>query len=322
MKKKFDLLRVFRWVDDNLMIKLIEDSTSTADIVRASDKLGVKTNESKYSEFADEQKFIGFIWNAKEKTVRLPFSKLLQRRQEVDEFWTKLTWRRNEVEKINGKLNHLTLILPQLKAYLSANFRWLASWKSQPNRKAPSDVLEDMEFWRDCLTTLSPTRLIPDPIKRCVGWVGDASSDYGIGVIIGKRWAQFAWLRGWDTPDGFPKKSIAWAETVAVRLGLLMLKTVCDVQGNTFSCLSDNTTTNGAVKNKRSRDYWVNHEWKIIQKLLIDWDVNVVTHYVKSADNEADCLSRGLEPSKKKSQCIVLDIPEDLKHSLYQVLPA
>lgn len=321
MEKKFNLLKVFRWVDDNLMIKLASSNVSMLDVVRASERLGVKTNSTKYAEFADEQKFIGFVWNVREKTVRLPAAKLMQRRSEVDEFWKKLVWKKNEVEKINGKLNHLTLILPQLKAYLSANFRWLASWKSCPTRKAPPEVMEDMAFCRECLTTLTPTRLIPDPIERCVGWVGNASSEFGIGVVIGKKWSQFRWLPGWNTPDASPKRLIAWAETVAVRLGILMLNELMDVTGKTFSCLSDNTTTNAVVKQKRSRDHWVNAEWKIIQRILIAWDTNVVTHYVKSKDNEADCLSRGLDPTKKLSDCIIVDVPLDLKSCLVQVLP-
>lgn len=321
MELDFNLEKIFRWVDDNLVIKEAQAPTTMIDIVRSSEKLGVKTNSTKYSEFAVEQKFIGFIWNASSKTVRLPASKLLQRRTEVDEFWKKISWSKNELEKINGKLNHLTLILPQLKPYLAANYKWLASWKYPSRRRAPADVLEDMDFWRSCLTNLQPTRLIPDPIERCIGWVGDASSDYGIGVIIGKKWAQFKWIEGWKDPTDKPSRSIAWAETVAVRLGLMMVKQLYNVQGSTFSCLSDNTTTNAVVRSRRSRDYWVNREWKIIQSILINWDCNVETHYVKSKDNEADALSRGIRPSKGYKNCVVVDLPMDLTPLLTQVLP-
>lgn len=321
MEKDFKLVKVFRWVDDNLMIKCTHSKTSMLDIVKESEKLGVKTNSTKYSEFANEQKFIGFIWNAQEKTVRLPSAKLEQRKEELNEFWEKSLWNKNQVEKINGKLNHLTLILPQLKPYLSANYRWLASWGRCSNRKVPQDVMDDMNFWRKTLASIEPTRLIPNTVEKCVGWVGDASSEYGIGIIIGKKWAQFEWKDGWKTPEDMPKRSIAWGETVAIRLGLLVLKTLYDVEGNTFSCLSDNTTTNAVVRRKRSRDYWVNEEWKVIQSTLIQWDCNLVTHYVKSKDNEADCLSRGLDPSKGIQNCVKINVPSDLKHLLRQVLP-
>lgn len=321
MKKKFDLLCIFCWVDDNLCVKLKASSVLMIDLVKARESLVVKTNATKYSEFSTKQMYIGFQWDVSAKTVGLSAAKLLNRREELDEFWVKLKWSKNEVEKINGKLNHLTLILPQLKPYLTANFRWLASWRKPITLKAPVDVLEDMAFWRDTLTTLAPTRLIPDPVEWNVGWVGDASTEFGIGIIIGRRWSQFKWLPGWDKPPDFPRRTIAWAETVAVRLGLLMVCQVHTVTGRALSVLSDNTTTNGVAKNLRSRDYWVNREWKLIQTSLVALQCTLNLHYVKSKDNEADRLSRGEDPSKKKSNCLKVDIPEDLRELLYQVFP-
>lgn len=321
MTLKFELLKILRWVDDNLCVKRASSSVSMLDLVKASERLGVKTNSTKYSEFCEEQAFIGFVWNVEARTVGLSAEKLLKRRTELDTFWTALTWSKNELERMNGKLNHLTLILPQLKPYLTANFRWLASWTKPVRMKAPADVLEDMSFWRQTLTTLCPTRLIPDYIEWNIGWVGDASTDYGIGIIIGQRWAQFKWLDGWQTPPNQPRRSIAWAETVAVRLGLLMVSELHCVKGRTLSMLSDNTTTNGVVKNQRSRDFWVNLEWKIIQTLLLGLDCSIQAHYVKSKDNEADALSRGLDPSKSKARCLKIDVPVDLSHLLFQVLP-
>lgn len=291
------------------------------ELVAASERLGVKTNSTKYSDFAVEQSYIGFIWNVSDMTVGLSAAKLLKRREELDQFWVKLRWKKNELERMNGKLNHLTLILPQLKPYLTANFRWLASWKKPIELKAPPDVLEDMLFWRETLTNLAPTRLIPDPVEWNVGWVGDASSDFGIGIIIGKKWAQFKWKPGWNIPLDQPHRSIAWAETVAVRLGLLMASETLTLAGRKISVLSDNTTTNGVARNFRSRDFWVNQEWKLIQTMLVTIDCSLALHYVKSADNEADRLSRGEDPTKKLSDCIVVTVPGDLEDCLFQVLP-
>lgn len=278
MKKKFDLMWIFRWVDDNLCVKSKASTVSMIDIVRASERLGVKTNVTKYSEFSEQQSFIGFQWNVKNKTVGLSAEKLLKRRNELDEFWSKLTWRKNDLEKINGKLNHLTLILPQMKPYLARNYSWLAGWSKPIAMKAPQGVLEDMTFWRETLNTLTPTRLIPDSIEWNLGWVGDASSDFGIGIIVGKFWAQFAWFQGWNEPEDLPKRSIAWAETVAIRLGILMCEKLLSVGGRKLSCLSDNTTTSGVSRNFRSRDFWVNEEWKKIQTLLIGLDCTVSLH--------------------------------------------
>lgn len=96
---------------------------------------------------------------------------------------------------------------------------------------------------------------------------------------------------------------------------------VHDVAGRKLSCLSDNKTTNGAARNLRSRDFWVNEEWKLIQTLLIRLDCDMALHYVKSKDNEADLLSRGADPTKKRPFCLKVDIPLDLVDLLEQVFP-
>jgi hypothetical protein len=167
------------------MIKKVSDRVSMLDIVEASEGMGVKTNVTKYSEFAYEQKFIGFLWNCKTKTVSLPGNKLIKRKEELKKFLAKKSFSTNEVETFNGKLGHLTLILPQLKAYLAANYKWVAVWRSPGHRKMPDDVKEDLLYWRETLDHLQPTRMIPDHIVKNVGWVGDASTEYGIGIIIG-----------------------------------------------------------------------------------------------------------------------------------------
>lgn len=60
-----------------------------------------------------------------------------------------------------------------------------------------------------------------------MNWVGDALSTFGIGVLIGQHWACFELTRGWQTHDTTSsKKSIAWAETVAIILGLIVLSTL------------------------------------------------------------------------------------------------
>ena len=91
--------------------------------------------------------------------------------------------------------------------------------------------------------------------------------------------------------------------------------------GRTISVLSDNTTTNGAAKNFRSRDYWVNEEWKLIQTFLIANDCDIHLVRVISEDNSADRLSRGLDSSKDIKDWVELPIPLDLSTLLYQVYP-
>ncbi|PLW28865.1 hypothetical protein PCASD_20070 [Puccinia coronata f. sp. avenae] len=108
MAHEFDLVKVFRWVDDNLFFKTPESTTCMADIVARSNTLGVKTNNGKFAEFADKQKFISFVWNAKEKTVHLPEGKLFDRVQQLKHFMGQEEYSFKDVEVMVGRLNHVS----------------------------------------------------------------------------------------------------------------------------------------------------------------------------------------------------------------------
>lgn len=115
MKHEHDIVRVFRWVDDNLFLKRYNSTTEMADIVAHSKNLGVQTNAEKLSKFQHEQKFIGFIWNGMNKTVRLPDAKLEERKAQVEEILMGDTFSFHQIEIFVGRLNHVSYLLPQLK---------------------------------------------------------------------------------------------------------------------------------------------------------------------------------------------------------------
>lgn len=98
-----------------------------------------------------------------------------------------------------------------------------------------------------------------------------------------------------------------------------MLNEMMRVGGKTFLVLTDNTTSQGSVDNKKSKDCAVNDEWKIIQKLLEKYHCDIVAERVKSGDNLADLLSRGKD-SRDAHNCVVIDLPPDLQGVVKQVL--
>jgi hypothetical protein len=192
-------LTIFRWVDDNLFFKEIDNNTNILDIVRQSTKLGVATNAEKYSPFMTEQKFIGFIWNGTDQTVRLPSSKLNQRRAQVETFLiegTKFSF--DKVEVMVGTLNHVAYLFPQMKCNLCGLYRWLKSWVSKKaQRPVPSVVTEDLQRWMHVLDNYEPTRLIPKQAPTDIGWIGDTLPSYGLGVIVAGRWVQLPMNNSW-----------------------------------------------------------------------------------------------------------------------------
>jgi hypothetical protein len=80
----------------------------------------------------------------------------------------------------------------------------------------------------------------PDPID--IGWWGDASSSFGVGITLNNLWAVWKWAPGIKIG---PKQTldISWAEAVAVELGLhLAIQSVplSSYQGRPILVCSDN----------------------------------------------------------------------------------
>jgi hypothetical protein len=226
-------------------------------IVKYSNTLGVKTNKGKFFSFAGEKKFIGFIWNGKLKTVCLPEGKLYNRVTRLKAFLKQGLCSYEDIEILVGQLNHVLYILLQLQCYLCSLYRWMKGWKVfTAMREMPADVKEDLDEWLYTLLNFKPTRLMPNPAPTRIGWVGDASTSFGIGVLIGHWWAQFQLRQIVPIQDQEQEDAkIAVLEAITIRLSLVMLETLGIKQHKTFIVWTDNTTTlsrNGNLKIKRS----------------------------------------------------------------------
>ena len=326
MMKEFDVLAIFRWVDDNLFVKSAHSDLEMTDVVRRADQLGVKTNKEKFSPFAEEQKYLGFVWNGQHKTVRLPKDKLEKRIKQIQEFLgqgAKFSY--GEVEILAGRLNHVAYALPQLRCYICSLYKWMIEWQDRRSRRpVPADVNEDLHEWLTSLKDFEATRLIANPDPTKVGWVGDASTKFGIGVLIGRKWAQFrlrsAELLAKGLPSNSEKERITRLETIAVRLGLLMLIKLGAQSSKTFIVWTDNSTTKSVILRRKSGDRFVNSEWKIIQKILIRHQINLVAKRVISAENRADALSRGRRDSHRAQDQLIIAVPRDLEELISHVV--
>ncbi|EHS64310.1 uncharacterized protein PGTG_20922 [Puccinia graminis f. sp. tritici CRL 75-36-700-3] len=318
MEHEFNVVKVFRWVDDNLFVKNLSSLCDMKSITARSVSLGVATSEEKSTMFANEQKFIGFVWNGIEKTVRLTDKKLEERKNQIAVFLEeRATFTFNEAEVLAGRLNHVSLLLPQLRCYIRSVYRWMNQWKKRwANREIPQDVRDDLKFWTDTLNNYQHTRLCPLTTPIEIKWVGDASTSYGIGVLVGDNWAQLKLKPGWE--QAAPPRSIAWLETVAIRIGILMLQVIKpDLKGNNFIVYTDNTTTQSTLRSRKSKDHHSNLEWKEIQRLLIEMELDITPKRVVSKENTADGLSRGVVAPHTPRNRVIFPIPADLEKFMY-----
>lgn len=321
VRRRFRLAGAFRWVDDNLLIKKRGDDTTIQDIVDLSSTMGVAASKEKVFEFDSEQKYIGFIWNAAERTVRLPEEKLKERKMQITHFLDPASvFSYTETEKFIGRLVHTTYIVPNLKCYLSSLYRWRKEWHvKSATRPIPTNVRIDLLEWKRTLESFNARRFIPEVRVTDVDWVGDAASSFGIGILVKDRWAQFKLKKGWKNHLKLSEKGgIAWAETAAIRLGLIIVSKLYKTEGKKFKVLTDNTTSGSVVLKHRSRDRAVNEEWKAIQAILVAFQCDIVAERVKSIDNKADELSRNIGKRLPLSKVVKIEMPADLLPVLFQ----
>lgn len=313
MKHEHDIVKVFRCVDDNLFLKRYYATTEMSDIVARSKTLGVQKNAEKLSKFQHEQKFIGFIWNGMNKTVRLPETKLKERKTQILEILTGDTFSFNQMEIFVGRLNYVSYLLPQIKCYLCGLYCMKKGWQNKVAcRRIDQGVREDLEFWKLTLASFKHLRLIASPKPLEIGWVGDASTSYGVGILLGTRWSQFCMTEAWRNTDE-DYKHINFLKTVAICLGLLMVLVVDSTPGRNLVVWPDNTTAQAAVTNRKSKNKAVNNEWKVIKTSLITSKLDVVAKRVTSEDNTADKLSKGRREGCLPKDRLLIKIPSDLR---------
>lgn len=154
VERVLNVKKVLRWVDNNLLFKRPDDQISLSTVEELSVTMGVKTNPAKNHDFAWEQKYIGFVWNGQNHTVRLPADKLSKRLQHVkDLLKTDSRWAHKDVEKIVGRLSHTCHVVPHMRSYMNALYRWTTSWMNKSAiQTTPQDVREDLQEWEYCLS--------------------------------------------------------------------------------------------------------------------------------------------------------------------------
>lgn len=128
---------------------------------------------------------------------------------------------------------------------------------------------------------------------------------------VGDAWIQFQLSD--ESRNAEPdRKHINYLEIVAIWLGLLMVLGLQRKRGRNLVVWTDNTTTQAAVTNRKSKNKAVHKEWKIIQNLLIANQTDLVARRVTCKDNRADEFSRGLKGDCLESNRFSLVLPDDL----------
>jgi len=291
--------RIRKWVDDFLVIRLPHELWTEEDFMALTGQCGVPWSLEKLRRFASTQRYIGFDWNLDRKSVSLPSDKL-QKIQELIAHWLLggASFTAKEAASLHGKLIHAGCIFPLIRPFLRSAALFAASFRShRAHLFPPPAVRADLLWIQSLLQQLPNTVPITNPSPVDIGWWGDASTSFGVGVVIGNHWSVWRWAPGFRVG---PNRAfdIGWAEAVAVELGLrlalhLGIISAGAAQNNHFLVRSDNIGIVAVTNKGRSRSHETNAILKHVYQLQAENHVRLQAVYVPTRSNIADALSRG-----------------------------
>lgn len=283
--------------------------------------LGIPWHKEKGQEFSDTFTYVGFLWDLPNKTVTLPLlkrEKCLRRLTHFISTHENAQVLKRDAQKIIGTLSHITFVHRQGLSYMSNLYNWLSSFQNDfAPRYMRSSVLSDLRWWHALLSqTHAPRSLAPrGPTRDYNIWV-DASTEWGIGLLWGTRWAAWRLQEGWRGPS----RDIGWLEGVAVELAILATR-VMDVRDADILIRSDNEGVIGAYTKGRCSNFMTNLCIRRSQEVQTAAGISTTLIYVNTSINLADPISRGILPSPESHFSRPIPIPTVLIPYIAHVAP-
>ncbi|KAE8197106.1 hypothetical protein CF328_g3943 [Tilletia controversa] len=279
---------ILKWIDDFLVLRT-DPAVCLDDVRTAADGLDFAWNEAKTADFSPRPIYIGWEWRIKERKVVLPRTKAESYRGKAAEFQFADP---QSLEATQTLLQHVAFVARDLSPYLMELARFAATFPvDRPYMKlhVPEPLRNDMTLWVRALAETPfirsfdvPEKVFPDDV-----WV-DASTEWGLGVVIGERWSAWKWRPGWQSES----RHIGWAEAVALELGLLAAL-ACGASRSLIRFWSDNHGVIGEYKKGRSFGRQANTVLKRVLAVEKREMFRLDIRYIESVNNPADAPSRG-----------------------------
>jgi hypothetical protein len=265
--------------------------------------------------FAFETNYSGFVWDLPNKRVSLSDKKRLKHLTKLDNFLSLSTVNEKDVASLHGTLQHISFVYRDGRAYLPALSHMASHFTNHWSRHhISSAVRNDILWWKKTLSFPSTSRsLLPRLQAGYDIWV-DASTSWGIGILIDQQWMAWKLRSGWDTEG----RDIGWAESVSVELAVLWI-TEQNLTDREILVHGDNTGVIDSYKKGRSRNIPRNSSIQRITASLIPSNLTITPIFVPSECNLADPISRGnLGPSECRL-AYHFELPTELQPFLLHV---
>lgn len=270
----------------------------------------------KFVDFAFAFLYIGFLWNLTNRTVELPAEKKAKYLERLKPWIDGKTMPLSDAERLIGTLNHVCLVVPEGRSYLTQLYAFRSSFKNRDKvhfcqHKVADDLRADLKWWKERLSQdfLGLHIQPPLPLSPLTIYV-DASTSWGIGLIIDGRWLAWELLPGWQGNKN--ERHIGWGEMVAVELAIrtLIAAGYCNIR---IIIRSDNEGVVGALKKGNSRGHEQNLILRKIVELMLEHNIFIECTWILTHENPADGPSRGEFPPRKLMYARPPRIPNHLK---------
>ena len=170
-------------------------------------------------------------------------------------------------------------------------------------------MITDLRWWLAELDKPYVYReLRPRGDVQDLGIYVDASTSWGIGIIIQGRWASFKLRPDWKTEG----RDICWLETLVLELLFYFLEAM-GLKNVHLLIHSDNQGAIGALDKGRSPNYHINLSIRRLYTVLVPQFITPLLKFVPSEDNPADPISRGDPGSPDMKLPYSLRLPDELK---------
>ncbi|TFY77143.1 hypothetical protein EWM64_g6869 [Hericium alpestre] len=329
---KHDAVTSVKWVDDFDFLRypsrtiVNEDGSlffeypyDLHDILRITSSLGIPWHDisEKGHDFSFSTQYGGFEWDLEHKRIALLDKKRKKYMHKIQAVLANPENRVNlrMVQSLHGTLQHASFVYRDGRAFLPALTHFIASF---PNAFAlfhlPTRVRNDLIWWQDTLSHEDFSRsLFPRTVIDLHIYV-DASTGWGIGLVVGDRWAAWRLVGEWRSAD----RDIGWAEFIAVELAALWISTQ-PVRDANVLVHGDNQGVIDSLTKGRCRNLSRNEVIRRITTSLIPANLTLSTMYIPSAHNPADSCSRGeLGPVERRLQ-VNFELPIELQPFLLHV---
>ncbi|KAF7345768.1 Reverse transcriptase ribonuclease h [Mycena venus] len=264
------------------------------DALRRINPTNTPWHPTKGQDFGYTFTYIGFFWDIAARCVSLSENKRLKFLGHVRAFVTDFGANRckaTHVMKLHGSLCHITFVHRLGRSYLTALSSFVASFEGNNHvaRYPPPSVFTVLKWWDATLSVPNTSRaIIPrGPLIDRHLFV-DASTDWGIGILLEGHWDAWRGKGGWKSAS----RHIGWLECVTVELLIYAIE-----ERGWHDCYllvhSDNQGVIGAFDKGRSRNHEMNLSIRRSHYVPAARNITLELLYIPSAENPADPISRG-----------------------------